>query len=131
MAVVPDTLGRVVEYLRAELAAEHPGLVVVGGDAPSPLPATLVKVTRVGGPTPHRALDLPILLVEAWAGTKSGAWELVRDARALLTRTGRHITGLYVHRWEEVGGPADDPDPDTELARWRFSVQLHVRVRGV
>lgn len=123
--IAPDSVGRVIEYLSGELG------LLVANRLPHELPGEYVRVSRVGGGTFGRVTDRPMLMIEAWAGTGSRACEIVFQARSLLSRTGRHIPGLFVTRYAEVGGPVDLPDPDTNMPRWRFTVELQCRMIGV
>lgn len=128
LAVAPDSLGAIISHLRAQLELLRGEPVTVAAKVPSPRPERHVRVTRVGGPASGRVVDQPLILVEAWAQTDEDASALLNDARAILLRTGRHVPGLFVRRANEVGGPSMDPDPDTDAARWRCTIDFAVRM---
>lgn len=111
--------GRLADYSRA---------VPVSVTVPNPRPDEFVTVRRTGGPRRDLVTDAPILAVECWAELPSEALSLAQLARGLINEIpGSIIGGLTVYRVVEAAGPALLPDPESNQARYTFTVQLDVR----
>lgn len=122
-----DAAAVAIGYLRAEL-----GLYAeVHKDIPDPRPAKFVTVRRGGGIRRSVVSDQPLLLVECWAETSEDAHDLAQMCRGLLYAMRGTVQGdLAVYRVDEVGGPADLPDPLSNQSRYTFTVQVHLRCQA-
>ncbi|MEQ6899009.1 hypothetical protein [Microbacterium sp. KR10-403] len=69
--------------------------------------------------------DSPMILVECFADDGGTAADDAKIDRALLMAAARLSDD--VTRVTDVGGPSFLPDPDTNLPRYQFTVQLDMR----
>lgn len=124
----PDAEALVIAYLDDQLDAD------VFGQVPSPLEATtsdpFVVVRRVGGGRRLKVVDMATLTVDAYASREDDASDLIQRARAYLcalpgTTLGDDSVACY--RVDEVGGPVALPDPLTDMPRYTFTADVHLR----
>ena len=122
-----DVEGDVVAYLTDALG---PG-AVVATQVPRGVgfPDRMVRVTRSGGVMRGVAHDRPIVLVECWASTTTGARALAGAARAAM-RSMDDVWGgtgwLSFHA--ELSGLTNLADPiQPDFPRYQFAHQLQVR----
>jgi hypothetical protein len=119
----PDAVQVTTGLLRAALVAAGK-TVHVGTQIPNPRPATLVKVTRTGGPKVLRVIDGAQITVDCWAADLGSAMDLAQLCRKCI----EEMPGTApVHRVEEIGGPQDLPDPVSNTPRVTFTVQVQMR----
>lgn len=90
-------------------------------------PALFVRCWRTGGPSMNRVLDQPIITVQAWGADSVTASELSSKCRQWLLADSGSMP--LVRGIEEVTGQYYDPDPDTGIDRYTFSVQMKVRAQ--
>lgn len=83
------------------------------------------RVSRVGGSARDLVTDSPLILVECFAGDGVTAADDAKIDRALLMAAARLTDD--VTRVQDAGGPSFLPDPDTNLPRYQFTVQLDLR----
>lgn len=128
LVAFPDAESLVVSKIRAELVARG-DTTRVGVNVPADRPNRLVRVTRTGGSQRDAFVDSPQITVQCWDTTGLAAANLSRLCRAVLSanRGGWVHDGVQVYRYQEVGGPAAFPDPDTNLPRYQFTCVLDVR----
>jgi hypothetical protein len=130
--VFPDAEALLIAYLTAALAAHDWADVVVAVTMPNPRPVRCVLVPRVGGARRSLVVDAATIGAEAWAATETEAHDLAQLVRGLLAALpGRILDGTVVSRIEELGGPANLPDPVSGHARYTFTVAVHVRGRAL
>lgn len=116
-------------YLRAALAAAG-SPVRVGTKVPNPRPDQFVRVKRTGGAMLNPVIDAAQVTIEAWALTDHEAADLAALARRLVEdMAGTVQSGESIHRVRELGGPADLPDPVSNMPRMTFTVQIQMRGR--
>lgn len=122
----------VISAARAVLVAALPG-VKVSNQAPNPLTARYIRLSRAGGPR-EWALDKALILVECFASSAAKApdgqqaeQDAYTAADALRAASmggpwaGGHITG-----WDQ-NNIVDFPDPDqSSHARWQFTGTLYL-----
>lgn len=122
----------VISAARAVLVAALPG-VKVSNQAPNPLTARYIRLSRAGGPR-EWALDKALILVECFASSAAKApdgqqaeqdaytaADALRDASMGGPWAGGHITG-----WDQ-NNIVDFPDPDQSThARWQFTGTLYL-----
>jgi len=97
----------------------------------NPKPARFVRVIRTGGTRQTRVSDRPIVTIEAFAQTETGASGLLSDLRsAMAALEGRAIAGVTVYDVAEVGGPVNLPHP-TVTDRQRYTATFEIQIRGV
>ncbi|MFT4125080.1 MAG: hypothetical protein QM662_02465 [Gordonia sp. (in: high G+C Gram-positive bacteria)] len=122
----------VIAATRAVLVAALPD-VAVANQAPNPIPARFVRISRAGGPR-EWALDKALLLIECFASTAAKApdgpqaeQDAYTAADALRAASfggpwaGGHITG-----WAQ-DNVVEFPDPDqSSHARWQFTGTLYL-----
>lgn len=124
-----------VEALNVSFLSDRLGESVwVSTNVPTVRPPLAVKVTRVGGVRRNLVTDAPMVMFECWANSgdliadEIAASDLARRARAhvgSLDDTAGSRVGL-AHR-REVGGPAFNPDPDSDAPRYSFTVEQSAR----
>ncbi|UZF57710.1 hypothetical protein LH935_06910 [Gordonia polyisoprenivorans] len=122
----------VISAARAVLVAALPG-VKVSNQAPNPVTARYIRLSRAGGPR-EWALDKALILVECFASSAAKApdgqqaeQDAYTAADALRAASmggpwaGGHITG-----WDQ-NNIVDFPDPDqSSHARWQFTGTLYL-----
>ena len=109
----------VIPFLRQFVA------VRVATQTPNPRPESFVQVRRTGGAAMNRVVERAQVTVTAWAKSEQAA-----EALAIICRAGflNHYTDMkVVRRVEETGGLYYNPDPETGLPRYTFTVALTVR----
>lgn len=100
--------------------------VPVHGVVPEVRPAEFVRAWRTGGGPINRAIDEPLVTVQAWAESRARAEDI---ARACLHALLNDYTAMpLVRSVEIVSGPYLDPDPDSRSPR--YSINARLRVRG-
>jgi hypothetical protein len=129
--IFPDAVALALAELTAQLPAITGQDIPVVNRVPSPRPPTFVRVRRQGGTRATMVTENATLAVEAWAEDAPGADDLAQACRAVLfSMAGRKAAnGVPVYRVEDVGGPADVPDPLSDQPIAQFSVGVHVRGR--
>lgn len=115
----PDAEKAVRDYLLQRMAGTK-----IATRVPNPRPGSWLRVMRTGGARENRFVDRPQITVEGWALNEDDAARLLNDARAWLNAADGQIFGV-----EEVGGPANLPDPTT--AQIRYTMTLWLRIRGI
>lgn len=123
----PDSAAAVISVVDAAVAEP------VRSRPPNPRPAAFVTVRRVGGVRRNLVVDEATLSVEAWAATEQAAHDLAQQARAAIHAAQGTVVAGYgtCYRSDEVGGPVWDPDPESEQARYSFSVSVAFRGSSV
>lgn len=115
------------------VAAVGDGLVAnsdtatVHGKVPNPRPDRFVTVRRVGGPRLLPMVDEATVQVDSWALRMDDAMDLASLVRAVMHGLrGRVVDGVTVYRVQELAGPSELPDPDSDQPRVRqnFAVML-------
>jgi len=87
-----------------------------------------LRVLRTGGPAHTRITDSPQVTVEAYHSRESGAIQLLGRARRWLADLpGTELSGWAVKSVDELGGPANLPDPNTTLFRYTFTAVVQIR----
>lgn len=124
----PDAVAVTNTYLRAALVAAGQAVPVVSR-VPTTRPAKFVRVMRTGGPeTIRRVVDGAQVTVDCWAPGDGEAMDLANLCRQLIHAMGATVqSGASVHRVDELGGPADLPDPVSNTPRVTFTVQIQMR----
>jgi hypothetical protein len=90
--------------------------------------SAFVRVLRTGGPAPTRVTDSPQVTVEAYSARETAALALLgRARRALADLPGTELDGWAVKSVTEFGGPANLPDPSSELARYTLTAVVQIR----
>lgn len=94
---------------------------------------TFVRVVRTGGVMDTRITDNAQMTFECYAAHDDQAVKLAQDTRAhILAAEGTRLTADYFcKRVSEASGPAELPDPDSELSRYTFTVNTAIRARVV
>lgn len=119
----PDVEALLVTHLRAVLSTQN-----VGTKVPKDRPSTFLKVTRVGGTKVRINAESAMVTFQAWGVTKEEAHDLAALARAYVhAMAGTTVSGTWIYRVVEVGGPAFVPDLDTATPRYQFTVSLDVK----
>lgn len=95
---------------------------------PTTRPDRFVRTIRTGGFLSNEVTDVARLTVECWAKGKAEAHDDAQQVRAaLLALRGTTLSGVKVHRVEEIAAPADSPDPDTKTPRYVLTHEVHLR----
>jgi hypothetical protein len=110
------------------LATYLTGVLGVPAGTKAASAASFVRVLRTGGPAPTRVTDSPQVTIEAYHPRESGAIALLEDARMeLVNLPGVELDGFRIKSVDIIGGPANLPDPSSELARYTFTAVVQVR----
>lgn len=95
---------------------------------PKERPARFVQVFRTGGPRRNLVVDDAQLTISCWALTDQDAATLAALVRGLLLAIKSDvINGVTFYKVEELGGPVDLPDPESNQSRMTWSVIASVR----
>ncbi len=124
LATPPDAELLAIDWLDAHADI---GSSVKVGTRKTTLPGLVV--TRIGGvPLYPGRVDKPRLDVEAWASSRTAAYDLAAAAYAVLHAmpSGTH-TNAVVTAVRDFLGLTWQPDPPTDTPKWLFSVELTVR----
>ena len=106
-------------------ATDSPRIVTT---VPKDRPARFVRTIRTGGFMANSVTDVARLTVECWAEKKVDAQDDAQQVRAaLLALRGTTLSGVKVHRVEEIAAPADSPDPDSTTPRYVLTHEVHLR----
>lgn len=90
--------------------------------------STFIRVLRTGGPAPTRVTDSPQVTIEAYHPLESGAIALLGLARHyLMELPGTELDGWRVKSVDELGGPANLPDPTHDSHRYTFTAVVQIR----
>ena len=101
---------------------------------PTSRPKRFIRTVRTGGFRRDAITDVARITFECWGESSTAAerdTQLVRDlyfrspGTVLPTSGGR----VKIHRVEEVAGPADSPDPDSNSSRYTLTLEVHLRGR--
>lgn len=117
---LPDVETMAVEFVRAVIAP-----VKAATKVPKPRPSSFVRVYRSGGSAVNRVLEEAQITVDAEATNGVDAFELASKCREAFLN--RYTLMPLVRGVNEVGGLHFNPDPDTNIPRYRFTVGLMVR----
>lgn len=104
-----------------------PGLpdAKVSTKVPNPRPAKLVRVRRRGGPRADVVLETALILIECWATAETDASDLaVLTAGLFAALEGQTVAGHHITHAEILGGPSNDPDPETGTPRYTLTGQI-------
>jgi len=128
--VFADTTWLVVDAIRDGFTIQ--GLaVIVDNEVPDDA-TRYVVVRRQGGPRLDQFRDAAQIRVESIAPTKTEAHDNAQVARAYIQAmrgSVRHGTAIY--RIDELAGPAELPDPISQLPRYVFTEVVHTRGRAL
>lgn len=103
-----DVEGEVISVLASAVSAE------VRDSVPNPRPAEYVRVRRIGGTGRNLVQETPMLLVECWAVTSAGAFELAAHCYDVVDEA-------FCSSRVRPSSPVNLPDPATEDHRYQFS----------
>lgn len=92
---------------------------------PATRPAKFVRLFRTGGSAENRVLERAQLTVQAWAPDTVTAANLAGVCREAFLNNSSLMP--LVRSVSETGGLRLDPDPDTGIPRYTFTVTLMVR----
>ena len=127
LVIFPDTVEALCDYVRTGLDTLGPA-IPVGTRVPKPRPDLFVRIERVGGARRNLAIDEPTVVFEAWGTDEGAAHDLAQQVRALVFGSVRQQTSAgMIYRVAESAGPASLPDPDTDQARFTFTMSVAVR----
>ena len=125
--VFPDAVALLRGYLLG-IAGVTALASAVTGEVPADRPAAFVQLTRTGGSARELVVDEAAVTVDCWAATQVAAMALAQLVRAHVNALeGTTIAGVAVYGVNEVGGPADLPDPDTQAPRVRQTFTVGLR----
>lgn len=122
-----DAEAQVVADLDAQYAARSLS-ATVGTKIRDPRTDTFTKVILAGGDEGYFSTD-PMLILECWAPTETAAWDLCSVTVALVNSLPDRLgicSGV-----DHVGGPANEPDPDSNTPRYVFTKVLHLRKHAI
>lgn len=121
--VFPDA----VATLKVGLDDASLGVDVVHA-VPHPRPASFVQLVRAGGFSHSIVVDSATISVDCWAATSPAAMTLAQLVRAHLhAMSGTTVDGTAVYAVQELAGPAEVPDPDSDQPRVRQTFQIGLR----
>jgi hypothetical protein len=118
----PNAEVLLIDYLDGQVGAP------VANAVPDPRPGEFVVVRRQGGIALNPVADGPLMTIESWAATDTAAEARIQLVRRKLHELqGTTLAGVPVYRVNEVGGPGNLPDPDSEQPRYTMLMQLMFR----
>jgi hypothetical protein len=113
----PDAVAIVIGYLVDALPT-----VPIHRQVPDVRPTKWVRVIRTGGVQYTPITEAAQITVEAWSDSAADAADLAQLARAHLNA----CVGVIAHRVDELAGPADLPDVESQQRRYTWSVLVHL-----
>lgn len=118
----PDVVSLVLTALEPDID------VPLGTLVPNPRPTSFVLARRSGGERTTLVTETAVVTVEAWADTPAAAADLAERCRARIhAMEGTMISGVPIYRVDDVGAPADLPDPLSDQPRYQLSVLIATR----
>lgn len=122
LILFPDAVATVIDYLTDTLP-DYGEQCPIHKNVPKTRPDKFVQVFRTGGPQHNLVVDGAQLTVECWAETDAEAADLASLVRAALLAVRSDVVGTVTfYKVDELAGPADLPDPDSNQARMTWSV---------
>lgn len=112
-----DVEGELVALLNAAID------VPVATRVPNPRPVAHVRVRRIGGTGRNLVQETPMVLVECWAADSVAAFDLAGDCYAV-------VDAALCGPGSRPSSPVNLPDPETESARYQFTVLPIVNLRS-
>jgi hypothetical protein len=90
-------------------------------------------VRRTGGPASEWVVtEWAQVTLEAWGSSQKQASDLAATVRAIVrAMPGQTLSGIAVYKIDEFSGPANLPDPESNQARYTWTVSMHVRAEAV
>lgn len=129
--IFPNAAAVCTTFLRSALATRGQN-VTVATRIPNPRPDRLVVAHRIGGPRRNAVVDDAMISFECWAPTHAAAHDLAALVRALVfSMRGQTIASTSVYRVIETAGPADVPDPTSQVPRYVWTATVSVRGRAL
>lgn len=101
--------------------------VLVVSKVPKNRPAQFIQLITAGG-TGGIVSQRVMVTFLCWDESEYAAAVLAERVRALMKECTR-LGGLPVYRVRDVGLPVERPDPDTEIDRYQFTLEINVRGR--
>jgi len=123
----PDSVAFVVAYLKSAYASRGE-TAPVGSKIRDPRPPKFTKVRLMGGFDPDVVRYAPMLLFECWGRDQFD--DLTASALGRLTFgliNALPDANIGCTQVVNVGGLAEQPDPDSGAARYVFTKQLYLR----
>lgn len=121
--VFRDAVQVILDWLGTALPA-HGETAQLHKNIPITRPARFVRALRTGGPRHNMVVDAAQVTVECWADTDAEAQDLAQLVRGVINAM---PLDRVCYRIDEVGGPADLPDPDSNQSRTTWSVLVYLR----
>lgn len=122
----PDAVALTIGYLSDEFPT-----VPVHKRVPNPRPDRFVTILRTGGPRRSFVVDDAQLTIDCWATDDAAVADLASEVRAAMnSMQGVVVDDVQVYRVNELAGPADLPDPVSDMPRMRWSVVVATRGAG-
>lgn len=116
--VFPDAVETVADYLNTVMPS-----VPTHRRVPAIRPGAWLRIIRTGGVRNTVVTDAAQITIEAWANDAGVAADL-----AQLTRAWLHASvGVICYGVDELGGPADLPDIESQQQRYTFTLIIHLR----
>lgn len=126
--VFPDAVATVLNHVAAQLPSHGYTGVPTHKNIPTTRPPRFVRALRTGGPRHNLVVDAAQITVECWADTDVAAEDLAQVVRGVVNAM-PYNTACY--RVDELGGPADLPDPASNQSRTTWSVLVYLRGQPV
>lgn len=130
--IVPRNVTKAaIGFLKAELAARSV-TAAVGTKQSGRTPNIFVKINRTGGTRRDKVTDRSQFTVQVEADDEIVASDVADLCYALMLYAEEStVGGIWVRKVEDVSGPKDFPDPDTNKPRYQFTVRWHTRGQSV
>jgi hypothetical protein len=119
-----DAVALAISWLKTQYVARGES-AKVASKVPNPRPNRFTRVSDGGGIRRNLAQNSPRLIIDSWDSGEVSAYSLHRLNRALIgALDGETIGDTLVSVVTEVGNPGLVYDPDTNLPRYQFTVEL-------
>ncbi len=127
-AIYKDAESLICSYIRTTLPGFWGEEVWVSTDVPNPREEVFVRFIRTGGPPMNVVADRPQITVECWSINEEQAYTLAANVRYLLTLLQNEVwEGATFYRMDEFSGPINDPDAESQQARYKWTFTIGVR----
>lgn len=114
----------------SDILADRGDLATVATRVANPRPPRAVRIRRAGGPRSRRVIDTNLVLIECWDDDDVQAELLAGLVEGAITSLdGQIISGHMVMGATILGGPVNDPDPDSSSPRYTITAEIITKAR--
>ena len=131
LIIARNVTAAAVAFLKAELTSRS-YTAGVGTKKKAGGPDLFVKINRTGGTRRDKVTERTQFTIQVEATDEVVASNVADLCHSLMLYAEEStVGGVWVRKVEDVSGPQDFPDPDTDEPRYQFTVRWHTRGQSV